>query len=55
MPYIRLVLTSACEFGQDKLLGQTKCNMDTHVSSETFEYKSSTTVRIWVIGIGNRS
>jgi len=41
------VLTLACEFGQDKLLGQTAGNMESHISPESFENKSRAVIRIW--------
>ena len=51
----KLVLTSTCEFAQDKLLGQTERNVETHAGPEVCEYKPGTALRVWVLGIGKRS
>jgi hypothetical protein len=53
--YLNLVLMSACEFVQQKLLGQTEGDMETDIGPEVCEYKSRAALRIWVIGIGKRS
>ena len=49
------VLMLACEFAQDKLLGQTEGNMEPHAGPEICEYKPRTALRVWVVGIGKRS
>jgi hypothetical protein len=46
------VLTFAGDFGEDKLLGQAKCNMDAHVGPEISGYKPRTAIRSWVVGVG---
>jgi hypothetical protein len=50
-----LVLMLACEFAQDKLLGQTEGDVEPHASPEICEYKPGTALRVWVVGIGKRS
>ncbi len=40
----KLVLTSTCEFAQDKLLRQTEDNVETHASPEICEYQPSTAI-----------
>jgi hypothetical protein len=50
----KLVL-APCEFVQQKLLGQTESNMETYASPEVCEYEPRTSLRIWIVGIGERS
>src|SRR5271157_2618542 len=50
----KLVLTSACEFVQNKLLHHTASNMQAHSDSKVFEYMLSIAVRTWVVREGNR-
>jgi hypothetical protein len=51
----QLVLTPTRDFAQDKLLSQTEHNVEAHVSAEISENKSRTTVRTWVVDVGQRS
>ena len=53
-PVRELVLTSACKFAENELLGQTACNMQAHSDSEVFEYMLSIAVRTWVVREGDR-
>jgi hypothetical protein len=54
---LRLVPTSAGEFAQNELLGQTADDMQTHINPESFEYMSGSMSRTGVVsgrnGISN--
>jgi len=43
------VLTSTCEFVQDKLLGQTAGNVQAHTNPKGSEYMLSITIGTWVV------
>ena len=49
------MLTLGGEFVQNEFLGQTEGNMEAHAGPEVSEYKPSTAIRAWVVGIGKRS
>ena len=51
--FIWLVVASAGEFAQDKLLHQTANNMQAHSDSKASEYMLSITIRTWVVREGN--